>query len=722
MNNQGVKNMTSIATSASNLYALLIGVDCYLPPTSPGGVSMNNLAGCVRDINHVEAFLKNTLQLSDSNLLKLTASNAPNYTEPAEPKEVWPTYENMVAKFQEITEKAQPNDRVYIHYSGHGAQAKTIYPHLKGEYALDETLVPTDISCSDTRRYLRDVELALLMQKMVDKGLIVTLVLDSCHSGGAARSDRDDEEVRGVDIIDMTPRPTYSLVAPMEELIQHWKNSNKKSTQDEDNSRNINSKSWLPEPNGYVLIAACRDNESAYERIFEGNERNGALTYWLLKSLRELGTGTSAKVLHERILAKINTADRRQTPMLQGECDRSFFGNNITTLELTASIRQFDVNKNRVELSVGQAHGVRKGSEFALYQLGTTDLTKTDRRIAFVQITQLGAVKSWAIITQVLGNSKIEDIEAGAPALLLYPNLQLVRKVGLGLPQQHERSLGIEPTVYLNAVEGAIETGKGWVELASGDEVADYQIYINSAGEYEILDKSGIAIANLRPTLKVNDPNAAVRLVKRLVHLSKYSSVLALKNHDPMSPLQGKIKVELYPVPDDYEPGEPLTSKPFNPVDHLPILEVGQSAILRIKNESFQSLNIAVLVIQPDWSIKHGYPGGAAFHPLQSAGEILWKIEASLPEGCEKGEDVLKVFATVDGSSFDWLELPPLDTAIASKNPQAATTALEKFFATFLASEDAPPQRNINSAASASTEWTTEHMQLMVKRGDIKSG
>lgn len=699
-----------MAEQIQKTYALLIGIDNYLP-----NPFYKNLKGCVQDINHVEAFLKNTLQLPDSNLLKLTASNVSDSLEPLEPNEQLPTYENIVAKFHEITEKAQPNDQVYIHYSGHGGQAKTIYPELKGEYALDESLVPMDINYPDSR-YLRDLELALLMQKMVDQGLIVTLVLDSCHSGGAARSVNEDLGIRGGDIIDMTPRPTDSLVASRDELIKNWQTLIPDSTQNHGNTRNISSKSWLPEPKGYILFAACRDNEFAYERVFEGNERNGALTYWLLNSLKELGIETSAKALHNRIFAKINALEKRQTPMLQGECDRSFFGNNITTLKLTASVRQIDISKNQVELSVGQAHGVRKGSEFAIYQLKTTDLTEKDQRVALTQITQLGAVKSWATITQFLNDVTIEKIEAGAPALLLYPNLQLVRKVDLPLPKLQHNLSEIELTTHLKAVESAIKTAKGWVELVSGDEVADYQILINSAKEYEILGQNGNVIANLHPPLKLDEPNAAYRLVKRLVHLSKYNSVLALKNHDPMSPLQRKIKVELYSVSDDYEPGEPLTSEPFNSVDNPLTLQEGKYAILRIKNESFQTLNITVLAIQSDWSVEHGYPLGAAFHPLQSGGEIIWKIDASLPENCEQGEDILKVFATVDGTNFDWLELPPLDTAIASKNPQAAKTGLEKFFATFMASEDAPPQRKINSAACASAEWTVEQVKLIVTK------
>jgi Caspase domain len=70
-----------------------------------------------------------------------------------------------------------------IHYSGHGGRAPTMFRSLKGANGLDEALVPTDIGNSEAR-YLRDLELARLLNGMVDKGLIVTVVLDSCHCGG----------------------------------------------------------------------------------------------------------------------------------------------------------------------------------------------------------------------------------------------------------------------------------------------------------------------------------------------------------------------------------------------------------------------------------------------------------------------------------------------------------------------------------------------------------
>ncbi len=706
----GIAHMTT--TSTTNLYALLIGIDCYLPHQLSDGSCYKSLNGCVRDINHVEAFLKNRLQVPQTQILKLTASNVEGSTEPSEPKELWPTYENMVAKFQEITEKAQPLDQVYIHYSGHGGRATTIYQNLKGEDGIDESLVPTDIGNSKTR-YLRDLELAKLLENMVDQGLVVTVVLDSCHSGGAARKIGDDCDIRRSEkgTVDTTPRPTDSLVASADELAQTWQSL----AQNNQDTRNITSSGWLPEPKGYTLLAACRDNESAYETDFDG-ERHGALTYWLLRSLEKFGTGVSAKTLHDRIFAKVHSQFEKQTPMLQGERDRTFFGNNVVSPQFTVPVIQVDLEENRVQLNAGQAHGLRKGAEFAIYPSGTADLAQTHQRLAWVQITRLGAVNSWATVTQIQAESKIEDIEDGAPALLLYPNVKLVRKVRLLSPEEQNQASGIDSKVALQAVESAMPEGKGWVELVSGDQTADYQVSINSAGEYEILDRAGMPIANLRPALAVNHPNAAVGVVKRLVHLSKYHATIDLDNHDPMSPLQGKIEVELLAFPDDYEPGDPEELIPFNDPGNVPTLDVRQFASLRIRNKSSLTLNITVLAIQPDWSIKKGYPTGVGFQPVDPGKEVKWRIQTSLPNGYQEGTDILKVFATIDGTSFDWLELPALDQPIQPKNAGKATTPLGKFLATFLASEEAPPTKNVNSAAYASEEWTTEQVTLFVKR------
>jgi len=122
--------MSNHSSETSGLYALLIGIDCYLPNRLPDDGYYSALSGCVRDINHVEEFLQHRLGLSEESILKLTATNFGS-NEPSEPKDKWLTYENMVAAFQKLTDMAKPDDQVYIHYSGHGGRTKTLVPELK---------------------------------------------------------------------------------------------------------------------------------------------------------------------------------------------------------------------------------------------------------------------------------------------------------------------------------------------------------------------------------------------------------------------------------------------------------------------------------------------------------------------------------------------------------------------------------------------------------------
>jgi len=201
-------------------------------------------------------------------------------------------------------------------------------------------------------RYLRDVELAHLLSAMVAKGLVVTVVLDSCHSGGATRG--TDAAVRGVSFIDSTPRFTTSLVAHQDDLAATWR----KLTAGNTRSAHLGS-GWLPNPKGYVLLAACRPSESAYEFAFDGIGRNGALTYWLLDTLQQLGSGLTYRRLHDRVVTKVHTAFSAQTPMLMGEAERTVFGAERSRPDFVVHVLQVEADGSTVRLGAGQAQGLR---------------------------------------------------------------------------------------------------------------------------------------------------------------------------------------------------------------------------------------------------------------------------------------------------------------------------------------------------------------------------
>lgn len=677
----------------NNIYALLIGVDFYFEHTLPDGSYFPSLGGCVRDIRHVETFLTDParLNLPRQNILMLTATDTHGDI-PAEPPEQWPTYANMVAKFKELGAMAQPGDQLYIQYSGHGGRATTVYGDLKGTSGVDEALVPLDIG-DPQARYLRDVELYFLIDELVKKELRVTVVFDCCNSGGATRG-LGGARKRGIGTIDTTSRPSDSLVASTQSLTAAWRQA-ARSTRD-----HKPASGWLLEPKGYTFFAACRASESAYEYPFNGSENNGALTYWMIDTLRQAGPNFTYKMLYDRVLAKVHGQFEQQTPMLQGEGDVAVFGSERIPPIYAVAVLQLDSAGNRVRLNAGDVHGVAVGTQFAVYPLGTVAFTTTANRIALLEVTHVNEADSWAkIVTQ----SSQGQIEEGAQAILLQSaNVRLRRAV----------TVLIDDAATKQQVEAAITSqGSGFVEVASAGK-SDFQVAINGQ-QTEIWDAAGVPIPNLRPPISLSDANALERLVQRLVHLAKYYAVRDLAAPD-MSGAQ-KLEVTL----------ESLTGEAEKEAGNAPIYRPGDKVKFAIKNTQTPGeandptliLNITVLDLAPDWSIKQIFPAEAApFEPLDPGKSFEFEFEAFLADGRTQGVDTLKVFATRATTNFRWLELPALDLPQTKDAIQRAALSdpLESLLATITGERATTRDLRVTSSPQ-SRSWTTAQVDLRVQ-------
>jgi hypothetical protein len=693
-------------TLQSNVFrALLIGIDCYLPNQLPEGDSYPSLGGCVRDITMVEDFLRRKLGATGENILMLTSS-VTRWWEPVEPPDRWPTYGNMVKAIRELTEAASPGDQVYIHYCGHGGRVPTRFPELKGADGLDETLVPMDIGRTSAR-HLRDIELAYLLKKMAEKGLLVTLVLDCCHSGSATRGMAgEDAWPRGINSIDTTLRPSTSLVASDEELIESWCSLSASATRGLELSNN-----WLWHPQGYVLLAACRPSEHAYEYVFDGRRR-GVLSYWLLDSLKQLGPGLTYTMLFNRIFGKVHAQFTDQAPVLIGEGDRAVFGSNRLPPVNNVQVLQTDLSNRRVQLMAGRAQGIDVGAVFAIYPGDASDYTDLEKRVALVEIDDPDSTSSWGKIRARLSPGTIGP---GAQAILIDAGqTRLCRNVRLAAATGSARELEA-----MRQVEEALTAvGNGWVRVAEAADEVHYQVVINRRGEFEICDPAGNPLANLRPAIKAG-AEAAPKLVQRLAHLSKYHAVEQLDNSDPMSSLARKLVVELCKLPNNFDPGsysvEQLSSAPPDS-EHL--YSPGQWVCLRVKNRSKQVFNVTALDLQPDWGITQIIPAmaGALFEPLDGGDELNIPLRVDLPPGYQEGDDVIKVFATMTPANFRWLELTALDEpdTRAAKYGIKPTNELDRLLA--VVSADRQSLRHVSTAALSNPDWSTAQVVIRINR------
>ncbi|KAM0554647.1 hypothetical protein ACHAO7_003786, partial [Fusarium culmorum] len=100
--------------------------------------------------------------------------------------------------------------------------------------------------------------LAVLLNAMVTKGLVVTLVLDCCFAASIYRLER--ENVR------FLPFDAATFVMDHDEPTETI-------AQASSGYRDISMQpSWLIDPNGYAILAACGPHEEATEVILGGVE------------------------------------------------------------------------------------------------------------------------------------------------------------------------------------------------------------------------------------------------------------------------------------------------------------------------------------------------------------------------------------------------------------------------------------------------------------------
>lgn len=153
--------------------ALLVGINEYSPE-----FNWSRLNGCVQDVRMQRELLIHRFGFEPENILTLTDEDA--------------TRSNIVNAFQaHLIAQANSDDVVVFHYSGHGSRVVDPTPY-RDENPMNSTLVPIDSPLPDNYREtggtVNDImgkTLFLLMSQIQTEK--VTVVLDSCYSGGGKR-------------------------------------------------------------------------------------------------------------------------------------------------------------------------------------------------------------------------------------------------------------------------------------------------------------------------------------------------------------------------------------------------------------------------------------------------------------------------------------------------------------------------------------------------------
>ncbi|MGL4502709.1 MAG: hypothetical protein ACRCU2_26840, partial [Planktothrix sp.] len=425
--------------------------------------------------------------------------------------------------------------------------------------------------------------------------------------------------------------------------------------------------------------------------------------------------------LYDRISPLVNNEFKQQTPLLIGETERNFFGAQTVKVSRTAPVKKVDITKNRVQLRMGQANGIKKGAEFDIFQFRTRDFKDNDQRIASATVVELGASDCWVEITKLYKirtiNNKLDEgmIDIGFPAYYVGPGVKQIRKVRLLLSDvsvQFPSNNLLSITTKIKQNKEKVD-GHRWIEFCSEeepDENVDYFVSLNSEGEYWILDANKQRIKNILFPIKVDEPEAEERLINRLIHVARYYTVLDLDNDDILSPLNRKLKVELVK-------SEKQQLKVLNTGTNIPIITEGEEKIyLKVRNESKQTLNITILILDADFSISTFYLDNVAAEIIEPGQEknSIESLTLELPQNYQEALNVMKVCATVNTTNFELLELPALDQARKGFGTQTPTNSLEKLLSAVVDEDN--PTRKVTMVVDACKEWTTEKVEFVVKK------
>jgi hypothetical protein len=253
----------------------------------------SDLSGSVNDANAFAALLS-TYDFAPNHITVLLNQKA--------------TAQNILDTIQrDLIDAAQPGDIAVLFYAGHGS---TIRNSATGRN--DETIVPYD--APDGVADIRDKELVRIYARAARKGVYLTVIADSCHSGGLSRGARTFSASRALE-----PDPR-SVDDPGE--------------RDSSNQPILVTQQSADIRVPVLVLAAAGEEEEAREDVYD-DQPHGAFTAALLQAMQSAPKGESSGRLFNSIASLVRARGFKQHPIIEGEgrLDADLFGQpaNSTT-------------------------------------------------------------------------------------------------------------------------------------------------------------------------------------------------------------------------------------------------------------------------------------------------------------------------------------------------------------------------------------------------------
>ena len=348
---------SAAALDAQTRRAVVVGIDTYHAGTAAPAISAAapqrlpvrgtatrtkwiNLDGAVNDARQMKALLVSRLGFEKRNIVVLANEQA--------------TAGAILAALKsQLVDKAARGDISLFYFAGHGSQiANKLATEADG---LDETLVPADAPAGAAD--IRDKELARIYRAAVAKGVALTVIQDTCHSGSAARG-------------------IWNARGKSRELPRDGRYV--EDPPDRDAGGKLLS---APEEQGVLVLSASQDDEPASE-VTTDSGAHGLFSFALFHALETSPPNERVDRLFQRVRAVMQSEGALQEPVMAGagRDAKGLLGLPADPANtVTAAVTKIEAPN--VYLQAGTASGLYPGCE----------LKRNALRIRVTQVTGLNS-------------------------------------------------------------------------------------------------------------------------------------------------------------------------------------------------------------------------------------------------------------------------------------------------------------------------------------------
>ncbi|MGB7622895.1 MAG: caspase family protein [Terriglobia bacterium] len=365
----------------------------------------------------------------------------------------------LAAIRRDLIDGANAGDVCVFYYSGHGSRVRNSKGGESDGY--DESVVPAD--SNQGALDIRDKELARLFLEALKKGVTLTAIFDSCHSGSIARGYPMEEKSRMLPYIETDVAEEPGFKEPPGDL-------------------------------GALILSASQDNEQAGEKRYEDTER-GNFSWALTSVLNQpsVSVDEPAERIFQRVTSFMKGENVRHEPVLEGNQDRRkgpLFGKSgdKTSGGPTAALVQVK-DKVIAELQGGQAIGLSKGSELRKLTPGA------DEKPVRLRVTEVKGLNS----------SEAMVIEGNAATLKQGDLFAIDRWAA---PERADLKVWIPPGISKSdlaraAQEVAALRHSDNVELVEDptEQTPAYVVQYESAGWKALMPNGGTQVLGLAPAM-----------------------------------------------------------------------------------------------------------------------------------------------------------------------------------------------------------------------------